>query len=208
MSPRNGLFITFDGPNGVGKTTILENVSSKLKLKNLDIYVTREPTNSDLGKFLKQYDEAYRGYSLACIAAADRYYHIKKVIAPALKANKIVLSDRYVESSLVLQRIDNVELEFIWEINKNVLIPDLSIIFTASPQMLKQRLKLRSTLSIFEQDDNTREKELEYYNRAAEFLRKRGFNIFIINNESPSIEENSEIITSKIFDLINPSRIG
>jgi dTMP kinase len=99
-------------------------------------------------------------------------------------------------------------LEFIWEINKNVLIPDLSIIFTASPQMLKQRLKSRSNLSFFEQDDNSREKELEYYNHTAEFLKKKGFNVFIIDNESPSIEENSEIITAKIFDLINQSRIG
>ncbi|OPY37885.1 MAG: putative thymidylate kinase [Methanoregula sp. PtaU1.Bin051] len=203
MSPQNGLFITFDGPNGVGKTTILENVFSNLKSKKLDVYITREPTDSDLGEILKKYDEAYRGYSLACIAAADRYYHIEKVITPKLKDKKIVLSDRYVESSLVLQRIDNVDLDFIWAINKSVLIPDLSIILTASPYMLKQRLKSRDTLSVFEQDDSTRQKELDYYHHAAEFLRKQGFNVFIIDNELSSIEENTEKITKRILELIS-----
>jgi dTMP kinase len=206
MSLKKGLFITFDGPNGVGKTTILENVSSKLKAKNLEVYSTKEPTTSELGKFLKQYEAAYRGYSLACIAAADRYYHIEKEIAPALKANKIVLSDRYVESSLVLQRIDNVDLEFIWGINRRAIIPDLSIIFTASSEMLKRRLKFRTSLSVFEQDDSKRQKELEYYDHAAKFLKKQGFNVFIIDNESSSIEENSEIIISQILGLINENR--
>jgi dTMP kinase len=206
MSPEKGLFITFDGPNGVGKTTVLESVSDKLKLKKIDVFLTKEPTNSELGNFLKNYDEAYRGNSLACVAAADRYYHIEKIIAPALEAKKIVLCDRYVDSSLVLQRIDNVDLDFIWAINKNVIIPDLSIIFTAPPQTLNNRLKLRSTLSVFENDENARKKEVEYYDHTAKFLREQGFNVFIINNEIASVDENSEVITVRIQDLIDRSR--
>lgn len=208
MNLKKGLFITFDGPNGVGKTTLLESVSDDLKSKKIDVLLTKEPTNSELGKFLKNYYEAYRGHSLACVAAADRYYHIEKIITPALNDRKIVLCDRYVDSSLVLQRIDNVDMDFIWAINKNVIIPALSIIITASPQTLINRLKLRSTLSVFEQDDNARMKEVEYYDHAGKFLSGQGFNVFIVNNEYSSVEENSEIITARIIKLIDKSRIG
>jgi len=206
MDLNKGLFITFDGPNGVGKTTLLESVSDKLKLKKMDLVLTKEPTNTELGIFLKNYNEAYRGHPLACVAAADRYYHIKKIITPALDAKKIVLCDRYVDSSLVLQRIDNVDMDFIWAINRDVIIPDLSILFTASPQTLSNRLKLRNTLSVFEHDDNARMKEVEYYEHAAKFLREHGFNVFIINNEISSVDENSEIITGRIQNLIDRTR--
>lgn len=208
MNLEKGLFITFDGPNGVGKTTILESVSDNFKSKKMDVLLTKEPTNSELGNFLKKYDEAYRGHSLACVAAADRYYHIEKIISPALNDRKIVLCDRYVDSSLVLQRIDNVDIDFIWAINKNVIIPDMSIIITASPQTLTNRLKSRNALSVFEQDDNARMKEVDYYEYASKFLGKQGFNVFNLNNEFASVEENSEIITTKILQLINQSRTG
>ena len=65
MNLNKGVFITFDGPNGVGKTTLLKSVSEKLKSKKMDVLLTKEPTNSELGKFLKNYDEAYRGHSLS-----------------------------------------------------------------------------------------------------------------------------------------------
>jgi len=208
MNAFKGLFITLDGPNGVGKSTIMGNLCEKLTSRGFDVRKTKEPTDSSIGQFLRQSEEDYRGNTLACIAAADRYYHIEHEIIPALHEEKIVLSDRYVESSLVLQWIDNVDVDFIWTINKNVIIPDLSVILLASPDALNQRLNLRSERSFFERKENARQQELDYYRHAAKFLEKQGFNIYVLDNESTSIEENSEKIVMRIVDLYNRSRMN
>src|SRR5208283_2400243 len=202
MNLKRGFFATFDGPNGVGKSTILTSVSSNLRSKNLDVLLTKEPTDSEFGIFFRECEATIRGNSYACIAAADRYYHIEKIIKPGLKANKIVLSDRYVESSLVLQRMDEVDQNFIWELNKQVITPDLSIIFTTAPEILKQRLKLRDKLSFFEKSEASSERELEYYLQASKFLKSKGYNILVLDNDSTTIEENTGLICTKILDLI------
>ncbi len=208
MNAFKGLFITLDGPNGVGKSTIMGCLCKKLTSQGFDIYRTKEPTDSSIGQFLRQSEENYRGNTLACIAAADRYYHIEHEIIPALQNEKIVLSDRYVESSLVLQRIDNVDVDFIWTINKNIIIPDLSVILLASPDTLNQRLNLRSKHSFFERKETARQQESDYYRQAAGFLEKQGFNVYVLDNESTSIEENSENITMQIIGLYNQSRMN
>ena len=85
----------------------------------------------------------------ACVAAADRYYHIEKIIAPALNNRKIVLCDRYVDSSLVLQRIDNVDMDFIWAINKNVIYSGFEYYYHGISTSVYNRLKLRSHFECF-----------------------------------------------------------
>src|SRR3989338_5572031 len=111
------MFITFEGPNGVGKTAIVDAVAKKLFDMGFDVLKTKEPTKSRLGDFLRNAEEFYGGACLACIAAADRYSHIEQEIMPALSRGKVVISDRYVESSLVLQRLDGCALEFLWGLN-------------------------------------------------------------------------------------------
>lgn len=138
MIAQKSLFVTFEGPNGVGKTTVIKDVAQKLGVLGYSVLRTKEPTGSSLGDFLRNAEELYGKETLACIAAADRYFHIEKEIAPALAVGRIVLSDRYVESSLVLQRLDGCSLEFIWSINSQILVPDLSIIFFADPAILGQ----------------------------------------------------------------------
>ena len=145
MVAQKSLFVTFEGPNGAGKTTIIKEVAQKLGTLGCSVLRTKEPTSSSLGDFLRNAEELYGKEILACIAAADRYFHIEKEITPALAAGRIVLSDRYVESSLVLQRLDGCSLEFIWSINSQVLVPDLSIILVADPTILGQRLATERT---------------------------------------------------------------
>lgn len=195
------MFITFEGPHGVGKTTIIEAVARQLHDKGFDILQTKEPTKSPLGEFLRNAEEFYNGECLACIAAADRYLHIKKEIVPALLLGKTVLSDRYVESSLVLQRLDGCSLEFLWNIHSQILIPELSVILVAKPTTLDHRITSeRTKLSRFERD-GSREKEVSFYREAAALITQKGFNVLLLENGMRSIKENSNRITREILKL-------
>lgn len=195
------MFITIEGPNGVGKTTVITAILEKLSVLGFDVFLTKEPTKSNLGAFLKNSEESYRGNCLACIAAADRYFHIEREITPALSEGKLVISDRYVESSLVLQRLDGCTLEFIWNLHSQILIPDLSIILVAKPAILSQRLASRKIkLSRFERTE-TREKELRFYRQAGKFLSQHGFNVLVLKNESTSVDKVVDRIVQKVQEL-------
>lgn len=78
-----------------------------------------------MGNFLREFAEQHSGVSLACMVAADRYEHIINEIMPALGEGKIVISDRYILSSLILQEMDGVGTEFILNTNSEIIKPDL-----------------------------------------------------------------------------------
>ena len=83
---QKGVFVTFDGPNGVGKSSLIGRVTNLLNEAGIDAIRTAEPTNSSLGKFIRANEENYQGKPLAYLVSADRYYHLEKEILPALKA--------------------------------------------------------------------------------------------------------------------------
>lgn len=197
-----GMFITFEGPNGVGKSSLLDGIVNQLASPafSVDILRTKEPTLSPLGQFVRAAEEDYRGRILACLVAADRYFHLENEVLPALQGGKIILSDRYIESSLVLQRLDGLDIEFIWGLNSQILIPDLSVVLTASAGILEQRLIQRSSLSRFERT-KSRAEELNYYLEAVEFLSKRGFNILLLDNGTTPLDENVKKLVQKILTL-------
>jgi len=197
---QRGMFITFEGPNGVGKSSLLDGAANQLIQFGFDILRTKEPTSSPLGQFVRSAEENYQGQTLACLVAADRYFHLENEVLPAIQEGKIVLSDRYIESSLVLQRLDGLDIEFIWSLNSQICIPDFSIILTAPVKILKQRLSQRRSFGRFERT-KSRTDELNYYLEAAEFLSKRGFNILLLDNGTTPLDQNIEKVARQILTL-------
>jgi len=184
-----GLFLTIDGPNGVGKSSLVEGLTTYLSQLGIDVLATTEPTDSALGLMVRDMENEYRGRVYACLVAADRYYHIESEIVPGLEIGRVVISSRFVASSLVLQRLDNVGLDFIWAINSGICQPDISIILTAPAAILEQRLAKRPVFSRFEKTAS-RSAELEYYLEAAEFLIAHGFNVWLLDNGETPLESN------------------
>ncbi|MFJ5545890.1 dTMP kinase, partial [Micromonospora chalcea] len=120
-----GLFVVVDGPSGVGKTTASALLVRLLAQEGWPVHPTKEPSNSVLGRTARHGTDEYRGLTLACLVAADRYHHLETEVRPALKAGKVVVCDRYLPTSLVLQRLDGVEPDFIWRLNRHADRPDL-----------------------------------------------------------------------------------
>lgn len=85
---KTGYFIAIDGPNDAGKSTLINEIKRELELSKYTICVTKEPTNSELGMFLRQYAEKHSGMEVACMVAVNRYEHLANEISPALSKGK------------------------------------------------------------------------------------------------------------------------
>ena len=178
-----GLLVAIDGPNGVGKTTLIKGLISKLQQDNLNIWDTREPTNSQIGNFTRTMSETLDSKSLACLVGADRYYHLEQEIIPYLQKNAIVLTDRYILSSLILQRMDNVDTRLILNINSDIVLPDIQFVVTASENIICNRLNDRPTLTRFERGARTHE-ELRFLNEGVNILSGLDVNVITIENDN------------------------
>jgi dTMP kinase len=171
---RPGMLVTIDGPNGSGKTSLTEAISGELRGRGAVVHHTHQPSATPLGTFARAAEADLRGRGLACLIAADRHQQVEGEIEQHLGAGEIVLCDRYIESSLVLQRIDGVSTGFILAVNAGIARPDLRIRLRAEPDTIAQRLAARPA-------DPTRRferaaggmRELELYEEADRLLADR-----------------------------------
>lgn len=103
----NGLFITFEGPEGAGKSTQVKLLAEWLKAQNKPFLTTREPGNGgQIGKEIRQlvlHHQDMTPWAEYLLYSADRAEHVRTVIQPALKQGLLVLCDRYLDSSLAYQ---------------------------------------------------------------------------------------------------------
>ena len=145
-----GLFITFEGNDGSGKSSALQAVKQELKKLGYDVLYTREPGGSPIAEKIRELilDKANLGMddkTEALLYAASRREHITKTIIPALNEGKIILCDRFLDSSLAYQGyarelgVDNV-------LNMNQfategLFPDLTILVCVHPEIGMSRIK-------------------------------------------------------------------
>lgn len=136
------VFITFEGPEGSGKSTIIKGVNEYL-LKNYETLVTREPGGISLSESIRdlllndEYD--MDGKTEALLFAASRRVHLVEKIIPALKSGKIVLCDRFIDSSLAYQGFARgLGFDSIFTINKFAIetnMPDLTIYLRLDPKI-------------------------------------------------------------------------
>ncbi len=145
---KKGLFITFEGADGCGKSTQMEKITQYLLSKDLELMVTKDPGGTDLGKKLREILLGYKGKIYEnCelfLYLADRAQHIDEKIIPALKQGKIVLCDRYIDSTLAYQGYGRgLDKDKILELNNIVshgLIPDLTLYFDVDTEIAMQRI--------------------------------------------------------------------
>jgi dTMP kinase len=198
-----GLFVSIDGPGGVGKSTLAAAAARELAAHDhgLQVHLTREPSPTQLGDIIRSGTGTYRGMALACLVAGDRHHHLSSEIRPHRGAGEIVLCDRYLPSSLVLQRIDGIEWQTIVTLNTGADLPDLAIILHADPTVIAARLAQRGAHSRFEAMPGSSHTESVLYREAAQRLAADGWPIWCVDAASSGPDQLAAQVTARILTL-------
>lgn len=178
MRLSRGIFITFEGLDGCGKTTQLERLAVALRARGFDVLATREPGGSEIGDRIRAIllDSRTAGlspFAELALMFADRAQHVEEVIAPALLAKKIVLCDRYTDSTEAYQGSGR-ELgsELVLELHRELcqdLWPDLTLLLDSEldTSIARARNRNQNSASAEERFDN---ESVAFFNRV-----QRGF---------------------------------
>lgn len=165
-----GKFITFEGCEGAGKTTQCRILLEYLKSKNIPVVITKEPGGTELANHIRNiiisdYEISDTMTEFLLISAARRD-HIQNFILPNLLAGKVVICDRFFDSSLVYQGYcKGLSMDFIHDINYQVspIVPDITFILDLDPKIAKKRvLDRNSSMSHYDKRD------IEFYKRIRE----------------------------------------
>jgi dTMP kinase len=166
---KKGVFICIEGLDGSGKSTQAKLLTKKLNKAGFNAVYTAEPSQGKIGKFIRKrlFEKARMPTSVeALLFAADRIEHVQNEVKPALAEGKIVVSDRYVYSSLAYQGSAGLSLDWIETVNANALKPDLCIFVDVEPAVVLERLKRKkSVMENLETQQKVREIYLKYVQR-------------------------------------------
>jgi dTMP kinase len=150
-----GLFITFEGSEGCGKSTQLQRLAERLRSRDREVVVTREPGGTEIGEQLRhllQFSKA--GHSMApetelLLFTASRAQLVRELIQPALHRGAIVLADRFLDSTTVYQgvarRIDPAQVAAINDFAVGGCLPAMTFLLDLDPIEARLRLQRRSS---------------------------------------------------------------
>ena len=146
---KKGWFITFEGPDGSGKTTVSTGVYNKLKEEGYDVIYTREPGGIDIAEQIRSVildpnNTAMDARTEALLYAASRRQHLVEKVLPALERGAIVLCDRFIDSSLAYQGCGrHLGIQEVYDINQFAIeghMPDKTIFLNVSPEVGLERV--------------------------------------------------------------------
>jgi dTMP kinase len=155
----------------------------------------------------RQLTETVTGYALAALYAADRYHHVEAEIRPHIEAGRVVISDRYVPSGLVMQRFDGLDLPFLMSLNERADKPDLAVILDADPEVISQRLHERGAHNRFQRTMDSSRAEVGFYREATDHLIRAGFSVLMVDVNCRPPEQSAALICERLNSLLAMRRM-
>jgi dTMP kinase len=203
-----GIFITFEGGDGSGKTTQMALLVNWLERQGRSVCVTREPGGTEFGVQLRDIILHSRGFisprAEALIYAADRAHHIATVVRPALERGEIVVQDRYLDSSVAYQGagrvLDPSEVEGLSLWATENLLPDLTILLDVPAELAKQRQSQSER-----KFDRLEAEALDFHERVrTAYLERAAADSarIVVVDGTKSVEEINEVITQRVSQLV------
>ncbi len=148
-----GFFITVEGGDGAGKSTQLSKIKEYMHERGIDPVFTREPGGTEIGEKIRTIildvnNSEMKNHTEAYLYAASRAQVVRQVIKPSLEEGKIVICDRFVDSSIAYQGYGRgLGPDKVWSINKDAVddcVPDLTIFLDLDPDQASQRVEVRN----------------------------------------------------------------
>ena len=145
-----GRFIAIEGPDGSGKTSVIQALRQKLEQNGLEVVTTREPGGSPIAEQIRQVILDVENHAMdvrteALLYAASRRQHLVETILPNVQAGKLVISDRFVMSSLAYQGMARgIGLDPVWAINQFAIdgqMPDLTLLVDVPAEVGLERIQ-------------------------------------------------------------------
>lgn len=204
------LFITFEGPEGAGKTTVIQKIAERLAEENIDVLATREPGGIDIAEkirniILNPEHTAMDERTEALLYAAARSQHYFEKVRPALEAGKMVICDRFIDSSLAYQgHARGIGVDEVLSINEFAIgkkLPDMTILFDLAPEVGLSRIHAHGEREINRLDVESlafHKKVREGYLQLVERYPER---IHVVNADQ-NIERVVEDVWSLLYEAI------
>jgi dTMP kinase len=195
------MFIAFEGLDGSGSSTQSRMLAAKLEGQGHAVLQTKEPTNNThIGKLIRevlQHKWDCSSVGLQLLFSADRAEHLKNEIEPALQNNQIVITDRYLFSTIAYGSLAVDDWNWLKSLGKHFRLPDITFLFKLDPAVCIERIAGRgSDFELFEQHE-----KLEKIWKGYEMLSSEYPNIKIID-ASKGIEEIAEEVWGEIKSKI------
>ncbi len=207
---RKGLFITFEGGDGSGKSTQINILKEKLADKGFDIHITREPGGTAISEKIREIildrsNSEMTAMTEAMLYAAARAQLVEQIIRPAVSSGKIVICDRFVDSSIAYQAYGRNLGDAVGVINSFAVgdcMPDMTILLKVDPEEGSRRIAGR-------EQDRIETASVDFHRRVyegyLELERKYPERVVGIDARR-TIEEIAEIIDNKVRVLLNEIR--
>lgn len=208
------MFITLEGPEGSGKTSAVKVVVERLTKMGYNIVQTREPGGTPIAEQIRNVILDVNNTKLdpraeALLYAASRRQHLVEKVWPALKEGKIVICDRFLDSSLAYQGgARNLGLDNILNINMFATegtFPDLTLLFDIDPKIGLERIAKNANREVNRLDLE----KLDFHKKVRQTfleLAKRFPNRFVVIDASKSMEEVAENTYKAIMEKLNANR--
>ncbi len=185
MKKRKGSFITFEGPEASGKSSQIILLKEYLKKKNIPFIITREPGGTIISESIRNIilnkKNKISDLEEILMLMAARSNHIEEVIKPALIQNKIVISDRFADSTFVYQGyLNGFGINSAKKLHKDLLnnfLPNKTFLFNLNPKEIIRRLKNRKVKNKYDKNDLLFHKKISLGYKIISKNQKRFINI-------------------------------
>lgn len=199
-----GTFIVLEGLDGAGTTTQCAAIASVLRAEGREVLVTNEPSPGPIGTMIRQALTGRLGLpqggsltaeTMALLFAADRVDHLAADVEPAVARGAVVLSDRFLLSSLAYQGAQ-VGIDWVAELNSRARKPDLTVFLEIAPAIAAKRRHARGGREELYEAEAVQRRTASWYRKAIALRKKAGERIAIIDGSQPVAEVTREAVTA------------